>query len=322
MAELTKIVLDMNQDIKQIKDAQSVVGAKKWIAKNGPNLYHLHEEDLNDDGIPDIVIKDRNENNVIVNGYTTGESTYPYRYSYYSKYPTAADRKEARADGMTFREHIKNMYEPQYDEFGWHLLRDEHGPQWANQEGTEFEAKMKNSGYTKIIQPKDKTPYQAFISGVIRPLYFAIKLISEIIGIKVDSSLLTKTAADIWNQTIAYPAMVFVYGEGVINVEDSEWKKLRNKKEVKNAIKSYIEYYLGEVRHIFELIDVFVAACNVHHEGLISDDLVPWIPRFLKAVLIGMDKSNIPNAEDETGWQKLESEFAKRFGTNEFEVEQ
>ena len=52
----------------------------------------------------------------------------------------------------------------------------------------------------------------------------------------------------IWNQTILIPAMIYVYGEGVMNVSDEEWVKLRSRTDVKTAIKYRVVEYLNNLR--------------------------------------------------------------------------
>lgn len=82
MDELTKIILNLNQDVKQIKDTQSFEGANVWLEKRGPELYKINNEDVNSDSIPDVIIvKNKKTNqNVIANGHTTDDSTYRYSY--------------------------------------------------------------------------------------------------------------------------------------------------------------------------------------------------------------------------------------------------
>ena len=312
MDELTKIILNLNQDVKQIKDAQSFEGAKKWVEKHGPDLYEVNDEDINGDSIPDIIVRNKKTNqNVIVNGYTTDDSTYPYRYSYYTQYPTAEARKAARDDGITYREHIKAMYNPQYDQWGMKLQRGANGePLYANQEGLKFEATMKNAGYNKIIKPKDKTPYQAFVAGVVKPIYDVIKRINQMQNLATNPQLLTKVAAIMWNQTILLPAMHYVYGAAIQQVDDKEWKKLRNKKQVKEAILSYVKYYLSNERRLLDFVPLFVSVCNDGGLNPIPTEVVNWIPGFLKCRLLN---KGTPDLADKEGWANIDRAFDQQF---------
>ena len=319
MNELTDIVLTMNQDIKQIKDAQSLAGAQAWVQKHGPELYHVEDVDINGDNIPDIIVKNKDNIPVIVNGYTTCDSTYPYRYAYYTEYPTREARKAARELGDTFRERIKGMYNPQYDEYGMKIQRDKQGnPMFTNSEGLLFEQKMKNSGYTKIMRPKDKTPYQAFVKCIVKPIYDAVKQINTLLGKSTQSQLLTKVAAVMWNETILYPAMAYVYGHDVTKVSDAEWKKLRNKAEVKNAILHYVQYYLAKPVRILEFIKLFVVVCNETGLNPIPTEATPFIPGIIKCDFLNITK--YPALNDTEGWADIDRRFEDKFGTPEHPI--
>ena len=316
MNELQNIVLTMNQDIKQIKDAQSLAGARAWVQKHGPELYHVEDVDVNGDNIPDIIVRNKDNVPVIVNGYTTSESTYPYRYSYYTEFPTAKERKEAREAGNTFREYVKGMYNPQYDEYRMKIQRDKQGnPVFANQQGLEFETKIKNSGYTKIMRPKDKTPYQAFVSGIVKPIYDALKLINRLLGKPTQSTLLTKIAAVMWNETILIPAMVYVYGNDVGNVSDAEYKKLRNKAEVKNAILNYVRWYLSKPARSIHFVPLFIRVCNEGKINPIPIESVPYLERIVKAGYLNISVSRLPQISDTQGWAAIDTQFEEEFGT-------
>ena len=313
MDQLTEIVLNLNQDVKQIKDAQSLAGARAWVQKHGPELYHVEDTDINGDNIPDIIVKNKEGHNVIVNGYTTGESTYPYRYSYYTQFPTSDARKQARQNGETFREYIKGLYNPQYDDYGINIQRDPNGnPVFAAQEGLELENKIKRSGYTKIIRPKDKTPYQAFVSGVVKPMYDVVKLINHLMKRSTNSQLLTKVAAVMWNQTILIPAMAYVYGKDVLKVQESEWKKLRNKAEVKTAILHYVQHYLENEKNLLEFVPLFIEVCE-QSGNPIQPELKEWIPSFVKARLLNINVKDLPGFDNKDGWKRIDDEFNQRF---------
>ena len=55
---------------------------------------------------------------------------------------------------------------------------------------------------------------------------------------------------------------MYVYGEGVMNVSNEEWKKLRNKKDVKNAIKYRVVEYLKDLEKTFDFVPAFAAIVN------------------------------------------------------------
>ena len=314
MDELTKIVLELNQDVKQIREAQSLEGAQRWVNRNGPDLYTASIEDPNNDGIPDVIVKNNLGKNVIVNGYTTDSSTYPYRFKYYTQYPTVNDRKEARQNGDTFREYINGLYNPQYDDFGIKIQTDEDGnPAYGNQAGLELERQMAKSGYNKIIKPHNRTPFQAFCKLVLKPIYDVIRYLNGIYNVTTNPELFMKVATDIWNQAVLLPAMNYVYPPtedfDVTQLDEKTWKKLRNKKQVKAAITDFVQIYTAQPRAMIDFVPIFVKGCK-EYGNPIDENIEPWIPEILKCRLLNMDP---PNFDDENAWAKIDQEFHKRF---------
>ena len=291
MNDLAKIVLDLNQDVKLIKDAQSLQGAQNWIQRNGwTGKYEAYKKDINGDAIPDIVVQRLNAEGqpidndyVIVNGYTTTDSTYPYRHAYYTQYPTKEERKEAKQDGITYRSFINDLYRPQYED-GMRIIG------YGSQQGKEFEDKLKAAGYSKVIKPNHRSSYQAFCTGVIKPIFDVFK---HHLGGALGGAAFSIIAAEIWNQAILIPAMIYVYGEGVMNVSNEEWKKLRNKKDVKNAIKYRVVEYLKDLEKTFDFVPAFTAIVNTKLNTNI-DPNDPNIEYFLKARLLNMEPPSTP----------------------------
>ena len=296
MNELAKIVLDMNQDIKQIKQAQSLAGAQSWIETHGYNgKYGAYEKDINGDSIPDVVVqrldnegKPIDGNYVIVNGYTTGESTYPYRHAYYDAFPTREERKQARKDGLTYRAYINEMYRPQYED-QMKIIG------YGSDLGKQFEKKLKTAGYTKVIKPHDRSPYQVFCSSVIKPIFDVFK---HHLGNQLGGAAFSKIAATIWNQAILAPAMVYVYGDDVLNVSDEEWKKLRNKKDVKRATKLRVVEYINDLRKTFDFVPIFTAIVNEALD-IRANPNDPLIEYFLKARLLNLEPPSNPVTEQQ-----------------------
>ena len=98
MRELANIVLNLQRDFKRVANALSVQGAQAIVDKHNDNSPHapwsLLHQDVNKDGIPDIIIRNSNNEPIIVNGWTTKGSDYPERYQYYNAYPTKEERKQ------------------------------------------------------------------------------------------------------------------------------------------------------------------------------------------------------------------------------------
>ena len=115
MDQLANIVLNMQRDFKRVANALSVQGAQEIVDKhneNSPNApWTVHNDDVNNDGIPDIIIRNANNNPIIVNGWTTKGSDYPARYKYYEANPT----KEQRKANPYPKYKRDDLYQIQYD---------------------------------------------------------------------------------------------------------------------------------------------------------------------------------------------------------------
>ena len=222
MDDLIKVVAQLKQDVKQIRDAQSVPSAQAWIERNNyGNVLEAVEEDLDGDNYPEIVVKSKLTNKpVIVNGYTTTPSLFPYRNLYYHKYPTAAARK-----GKSLRNYLQNeWFNPTYTDDG-------KVDKW-NQEAQDFNTHLTDRGYTKLLKPNNRTYYQ-----LITPFYSALKYLSHKVPFK-----LSKLASYIWNQIVIEPAFSRISGvANVQNVSAEEAKNLKNQPEVKTAINDIVK---------------------------------------------------------------------------------
>lgn len=237
MNDLIKVVAQLKQDVKQIRDAQSVPSAQAWIERNNyGNVLEAVEEDLDGDNYPEIVVKSKLTNKpVIVNGYTTTPSLFPYRNLYYDKYPTAAARK-----GKSLRNYLQNeWFNPTYTDDG-------KIDNW-NQEAQDFNTHLTDRGYTKLLKPNNRTYYQLFTQKCITPFYTALKYLNHKVPFK-----LTKLASYIWNQIVINPAFIHIYGEEAIqNLSPEDVKNLRNRPEIKEAINDIVKQYLTNPYSMF-----------------------------------------------------------------------
>ena len=253
MDRIAPAVLSGKQDIRRINNAQSLVGAQRWVDKHGfSDIYHVTGDDEDGDGIADVIVRERETNRpIIVNGYTTVDSTYPYRYKYYSAYPTEDERKEY---GKGFKGFVNDMYNPEYDERGVRLLRN------RNEQGAQFAAAVEHAGYTKVLQPHNKTVFQVFTSKIINPIYKGFKSVNN--GTYPGNKKLAKVASNVWEKAFVATAMVRVYGEEVLSVDEGMWKKLKSKREVRAATDAFASPYLtGNVwEKIISFIPVYIEA--------------------------------------------------------------
>ena len=73
---------------------------------------------------------------------------------------------------------------------------------------------------------------------------------------------LTDMASVIWNQFALLPAMIYVYGEAITSVSESQWKNLRGKKVVKSAIEIIVNDYLNDPIKISSFVPTACEMCN------------------------------------------------------------
>ena len=260
MDKIMPAVLSGRQDIRRIDNAQSVVGAQRWVDKHGfHDMYTVTNDDVDNDGIPDIIVKNKKGDPIIVNGYTTVDSTYPYRYKYYTAYPTAEDRK---GYGKGFKGYVNDMWDPVYDENGMKIT------QYRNKAAAEkFYQDIKEKGhYSKKLKPNDKNIYQVFVSKVIKPLYDYTKFYNR--GNYPGDRKMAKVASNVWSKIFVMAGMMYVYGENVVNVSLKQWNKLKAKEEVKNAIEHFaIPYIINGPEKVAEFFPLFAEA-----EGFTMDE--------------------------------------------------
>lgn len=298
MDELVKIVTKLNQDIKQIRDTQSVVSANDWINRHGlKDLYEAKGRDLDGDGIPEVVVQTRDalQKPVIVNGYTTVPSLFPYRNAFYKAYPSYDERKEAHKKGINLRSWINNIYQPEYDEWGMSV------DTYKGEDWRKFEDSIKAAGIDDkhLIKPKKRSTYQAFVARCISPIYQAVKYIH----VHKLPFTLTEMASVIWNQFALHPAMEYVYGEDVRHVDDDQWKNLRGKKAVKNAISYIVDDYLRNPIKIGEFVPTVCEMCNLSGMPVEKSD-VPLVAKVTVVIIaLGIDALP-PDPNDFEKWYK------------------
>ena len=283
MDDLVKIVTTLKQDVKQIKDAQSVQSANEWLSRHKlDDIYEATGRDLNNDNIPEVVVQTKNGHKpVIVNGYTTVPSLFPYRNAYYTTYPTYNQRKEAHKQGMNLRTYIDNIYDPRYDDSG-RKITSYAGNDWRTWENNLKRAGIKES---QLIKPKGRSTYQAFVARCIAPIYQAIKYLN---GTKPPFPL-TAMASVIWNNFILIPAMFYVYGDGIRSVSDEQWKNLRGKKDVKLAIEFSVRDYLTNPVKIADFVPTVCEMCNKADMPVVEDH-IPLVAKVTVAIiLVGID---------------------------------
>jgi hypothetical protein len=217
------------RDIKLIKDAQSKVGAENWIRKHGlMDKLYVDDRDFDGDNIPDIIVRNRaNHEPYIVKGYTTEQSSYPNRFSYFSQYPTAADRK-----GHPMSDYHEDAF---VDSYRWDGQERKLKP-----EAVERDKLAVSVGYKQARPPIKLTPVQAFKKFIMHPVMNTVKGWFKAHGtpLQLAKEIPAKIESAIRTNLIIAPVMVRVYGDRIFDVvqDPHEWHKLTQRKEVRDSI--------------------------------------------------------------------------------------
>ena len=289
MDDLIRVVVNLKNDVKQIRDAQSVESAQDWIERKGyQNLYDVVEEDLDDDGYPEVVVKDKSGKKVIVNGYTTEPSLFPYRRYYYANNPTKAERKN-----NPWRQYVaNNLYKPTYDETGRTL-------QAIAEEGAEFDDFIGSHNYSKRITPKNRSSYQAFSERCVAPFYKALKYLNYN---QIDFKQ-TQLAGYLWREIVRDPALTHVYGANVLaEVQDQkELAKICKAPEVKEGIENIVVPYLTNPISLFE--DIVPVIIDKWREAGYAMGGVE-VRDFILASRAIIENKHLPNRAEFEAWKQ------------------
>lgn len=240
MNKLAEIVgtRGLKQDIRRNHEAQSKIGAEAWIDKRGlKGLYRAVEEDVDHDGIHDVVVRDVNGNLVMINGYSVRDSDFPQRSRYYE---IPKEQRETLAETGTrgYKQWFQDeYYKPVYDAEGINVQA------WSVDPEKDVRTKLMHERGFKVYTPKKKrSGYQWFVKQIIGNLCdytFARFNLFTADGKK--PNIFIKLAAHIWNNNILIPALMAIYKndsdtvEAVIN-DEKRLKKLKNTKEFKAYI--------------------------------------------------------------------------------------
>lgn len=246
MNDLANIVLGLQRDIQRVKKAISPVGAEDLVNKHNTGAkpsahWKLNKRDpegpasltnltdINNDGVPDVVISNASGHPIFVNGYTTTNSTYPIDLAYYNAYPTRAERKGHPLNGF-----IKDLYNVQYDENNEDFAK----------RGNVLSADPKLQylpGYDlntyHLPQAKRMSAFNRFKKFVIQP--YISSVISQLnIVPAAKLTLSSKAAANVWNHFILAPIFEKYNAE---TVADQNKVKKKHAAEIDERVNNF--YY-------------------------------------------------------------------------------
>ena len=213
MTDLARIVLDLQRDIKRVKNAISPQGAQAIVDQHNATAkpsahWKLNKQnpqgpaaltnltDINNDGIPDVVISNANNQPIYVNGYTTTNSNYPVDLAYYNRYPTRASRR-----GHSLNDFKNELYNVTYD------VNNEDIRQRGNV--TAFNPHVEYlDGYDlnkfHMKQPKRMTSFNRFKKFVVS-LYIDRILTQLHVPASAKLAVSSKACAAAWNEFVLGP---------------------------------------------------------------------------------------------------------------------
>jgi hypothetical protein len=230
---LFQIIQGLKRDIRLIKDAQSKAGAEDWIQRNGlENQLYVDDRDIDGDSIPDIIVRRRDTRKpYIVKGYTTEQSSYPLKHEYYDMYPTAADRV-----GNSYRTFLEDDIVDSIDDGGYSRT-------YTN-DILDKAKKSRAAGYKVSLASKPMTNNQAFKYHFMKPLMKAFKDACWDLEYDLHLDPLLARNIEAWTRenVITVPVMIRVYGNEIFQVDKADWRKLSQRKEIKDGCKLMIQY--------------------------------------------------------------------------------
>ncbi len=250
LEQLYTILVDMKRDIKKVAQANCIKSAEAYAEKLSKRTGMTHSaemHDLNGDNIPEVIVRDVYGNPVVINGYTTTNSTWPERLQYYN---TRKDTELRGKNGKPIKESLQawraREFQTQYGEGAEILdLKKFEPPEWAK--------KAYKAGYRSFPRrPKSgkRSAYKAVQEALIKPVWNT--LVEE--DGRIPKKYYLTASAFTWNFLFLSKAMLDVYGDEAFDwcvhmfksgsdADQSDinaFNKLKGQSEVKAALENLV----------------------------------------------------------------------------------
>ena len=223
--ELTRIVAGLGRGVRQINGTQTVEGAKEWIARNNKKYWEALDLDITGpngipDGIKETIVTDRKGNVRIVNGYALGPSSYAWRKSYYTEFPTKEQQMH-----VTFGEY-KNRNKQ--------ISPELYGGEFAYENAMPYKTRRKISARNMFRQVFFTPTFKQFKD-----------VIPEELNAMTKSQLSTRVFSFVWEMMFLNSAIMAARPntnqDNILTLPSDEYEKWKKSTEVKDIIENWIK---------------------------------------------------------------------------------
>ena len=247
MEELQNIVVNLYRDVKRVKKAITPQGAQAMVDKHNEKSkpsahWKLHTDDINNDGVPDIIIRNQKGDPLFVNGYTTVQSDLPFQQAY-SQYLLDNPDKNSRAH-KSKRDFIKNgLYQTSYideDVEGaepsiYGNVRNAVKPDWYDT--------VANTEKYRMHEPKRLTAYQRFQRFILKGIFDNLMQGRGITGVN-KLQMFAKLSGKLWNDFVIIPAVRAAQP----NATSEDIEKARKSTQWKPIFDQLVTEYIARLR--------------------------------------------------------------------------
>lgn len=258
MNELQNIVVNLYRDVKRVKKAITPRGAQALVEKHNAKAkpsahWRLHTDDINNDGVPDIIIRNQKGDPLFVNGYTTVQSDLPFQQAY-SDYLLDNPDKNTR-EHKSKRDFIRNgLYQTKYvDEDVEGAQPGDYGNVHNAVKPAWFDAVANGEKY-RMHEPKRLTAYQRFQRFILKPTFDNIMEGRGITGVS-KLQMFAKLSGQLWNDFVIVPAIRAVQPEATEEDIEKAKKSKKWKPIFDNLVSEYIARFNTDQNTFNEFID-------------------------------------------------------------------
>ena len=248
------------KDIKRIRKAETLNGAREWANKHSTSKrkYKAKEEDVDHDGIKDVLVRTADGELVIVNGYTVRKSDYPYRQAFGNQPDDVRKKYGNYKRYLTEELYGAPTRDPDTGRIVYPKLNPDEDPMYIKLRAKQF----------RTFKPREKTPYQLFTTIIVKSQIdeffdkfaddFRIGTIRGPDGSERPRfpNVLLSVAADAWNYGVIRPILQEEFKVSIpSNISINELKDRCNQPNVvafkkttafKNLSREIVEAYLKE----------------------------------------------------------------------------